>query len=216
MSQITAPLIVDYTAGLGHLAHPELDLVRDEGRAEGLPIVHRATGELLHVLVRATRAAHVLEIGTAIGYSGLWIATALTDDGMLITLERDESRAQRARAHFAAAGVDRHTTVMIGDANRYLHKIAGPFDVIFQDGDKAQYSPMLDRLAELLRPGGLLITDNVLWDGDVVPGFANPSKHDADSIAQISEYNRRLSADPRFCTTFLPIGDGVALSCRLV
>ncbi len=176
--------------------------------------MHRATGELLHLLVRATEATRVLEIGTAIGYSGLWIATALTDDGMLITLERDEARAKRARAHFAAAGVERRTTVMIGDANQYLHKIAGPFDVIFQDGDKAQYSPMLDRLAELLRPGGLLITDNVLWDGDVVPGFVNPPRHDDASIAHISEYNQRLSHDPRFYTTFLSIGDGVAVACR--
>lgn len=214
MSQITPPPIVDYTAGLGRIAHRELDLVEEEGRAEGLPIVHRATGELLHVLVRATQATRVLEIGTAIGYSGLWIATALADAGMLITLERDEARAKRARAHFAAGGVERRTTVMIGDSSRYLHKIAGPFDVIFQDGDKAQYSPMLDRLAELLRPGGLLITDNVLWDGDVVPGFANPPRHDAESIAHISEYNHRLSSDPRFYTTFLPVGDGVALSHR--
>ncbi len=215
MSQITPAPIEDYAAALGRVAHPEIDRVGEEGRAEGLPIVHRSTGELLHTLVRATNATRVLEIGTAIGYSGLWIATALTDEGMLITLERDEARAKRARAHFSAAGLERRTTVMIGDASQYLHKIAGPFDVIFQDGDKARYSPMLDRLAELLRPGGLLITDNVLWDGDVVPGLATPPKHDAASIAYIREYNERLAQDPRFVTTFLPVGDGVALAYRV-
>jgi predicted O-methyltransferase YrrM len=214
MSQITPPPILDYTSALGSVPHPEIDRVESEGHAEDLPIVRRATGELLHALVLATQATRVFEIGTAIGYSGLWIATALPETGMLVTLERDEARAKRARAHFAAAGVEHRTTVMIGDASRYLHKIAGPFDLIFQDGDKAQYSPMLDRLAELLRPGGLLITDNVLWDGDVVPGFANPPRHSSESIAQISEYNQRLSSDARFYTTFLPIGDGVALSCK--
>jgi predicted O-methyltransferase YrrM len=212
MSLITPQPILDYAATLGRVPHPEIDRASEEGRAEGLPIVHRATGELLHALVLAIHATRVLEIGTAIGYSGLWIATALPDSGMLITLERDEARAKRARAHFAAAGVEHRTTVMIGDASRYLHKIAGPFDLIFQDGDKALYSPTLDRLADLLRPGGLLITDNVLWDGDVVPGLANPPRHSPESIAQISEYNGRLSSDSRFYTTFLSIGDGVALS----
>lgn len=193
MSQITPVPIVDSTAGLGRTPHPEIDIVGDEGRDEGLPAAHRATGELLHLLVRATRATRVLEIGTALGYSGLWIATALADDGLLISLERDEARAKRARAHFAAAGVERRTTVMIGDAHRYLHKIAGPFDLIFQDGDTAQYSPMLDRLAGLLRSGGLLVTAQ---------------------IAHGADYGRRLAGDPRFHTTFLPLGDGVAVAWR--
>lgn len=215
MSQITPAPIVEYAAGLGRLPHPQIAIAGAEGRAEGLPIAITATGELLHVLVRAAGATRVLEIGTAIGYSGLWIATALPENGMLISLERDETRAKRARTHFAAAGVDRRTTVMIGDASRYLHKIAGPFDLIFQDGDKAQYAPMLDRLIALLRPGGLLVTDNVLWSGDVIPGFVSPPAHDAASIAEISAYNELLARDPRVHTTFLPVGDGVALSCKI-
>lgn len=215
MSQITPAPIVDYAAGLARSVHPQIEIVAEEGHREGLPIVSRATGELLHALVHATGARRVLEIGTAIGYSGLWIATALGDEGLLISLERHEHRARRAREHFAAAGVDRRATVMIGDAARYLHKVAGPFDLIFQDGDKAQYAPMLDRLIDLLRPGGVLITDNVLWSGDVVPGFVAPPIHDAHSIAEIAAYNQRLAADPRIYTTFLPIGDGVAMSCKL-
>lgn len=214
MSQITPAAIVDYTAALGRHAHPQIASVEAEGRAGHVPIVSRATGELLHTLVRAMQATRVLEIGTAIGCSGLWMATALPESGMLITLERDETRAARARGHFAAAGVDRQVSVMIGDAARYLHKIAGPFDLIFQDGDKAQYGPMLDRLIDLLRPAGLLVTDNVLWSGDVVPGFVQEPIHDAASIAAIAAYNRALADHPRLRTTFLPVGDGVALSCR--
>lgn len=214
MSQITPAPIVDYAAGLGRIAHPQIVVAGEEGRAEGLPIVQPATGELLHLLVRATRATRILEIGTAIGYSGLWMASALPEKGLLITLERDEARARRARAHFAAAGFEPRVTVMIGDAARYLHKIAGPFDLIFQDGDKAQYSAMLDRLIALLAPGGLLVTDNVLWGGDVVPGYVTPPAHDAGSIAAISTYNQQLTRDPRLQTTILPVGDGVALSYR--
>lgn len=215
MSQITPAPVVEYAAALGHIPHPHIAIVGTEGHAEGLPIVHAATGALLHVLVRALGAARVLEIGTAIGYSSLWMATGLAAAGMLISLERDEARAKRARAHLAAAGVDGRTSVMIGDASRYLHKIAGPFDLIFQDGDKAQYAPMLDRLVALLRPGGLLVTDNVLWGGDVVPGFVDPPAHDQASIRDIAAYNQRLATDRRLHTTFLPVGDGVALSCKL-
>lgn len=215
MSHLVPPAIVDYAAGLGGLPHPEIGVAGDEGRREGLPIVHAATGELLHAMVRATRATRVLEIGTAIGYSGLWMATALPREGRLITLERDEARAARARTHFAAAGLDDRTTVVIGDAARYLHKVAGPFDLIFQDADKTRYEPMLDRLAGLLRLSGVLVTDNVLWSGDVVPGFAEAPVHDAPSVAAIAAYNRRLSADERFFTTFLPVGDGVALSLKI-
>lgn len=204
----------DYLSALARLPHPELDVVRAEGAAQGIPIVDAQSGALLHALTRASKAARVLEIGTAIGYSGLWIATALPADGMLITLERDRARAEIARAHFDAAGVSSRVTVMIGDATQYLHKIAGPFDLIFQDADKASYSPLLDRLIQLLRPGGVLVTDNVLWSGEVVPGFVNPPKRSAADTAAIAAYNQNLAADARLYTTFLPIGDGVALSVK--
>ncbi len=214
MSQITPAPIEDYLAGLARLPHPELDVVAREGESAGLPIVHAATGALLHALARTMRARQILEIGTAIGYSTLWLATALPADGMLLTMERDESRAARAREHAAAAGLAERVTVMVGDAARYLHKVAGPFDLVFQDGDKAQYEPMLDRLVALLRPGGALVTDNVLWQGEVVPGFVPKPTRNADDTAAIAAYNRRLAADPRLFTTFLPVGDGVAVSVR--
>jgi predicted O-methyltransferase YrrM len=211
---ITAAPVLDYLSHLRQSPHPQLDVIADEGRAAGLPIVDPHTGALLHALTRCTGAARVLEIGTAIGYSGLWIATALPDNGMLITLERDAARAGRAREHFQAAGVGGRVSVMIGDAARYLHKVAGPFDLIFQDGDKMQYEPMLPRLAALLRPGGVLVTDNVLWSGEVVPGYVTSPVHDADATRAIVAYSRRLADDPLLYTAFLPVGDGVAMSVK--
>lgn len=207
--------MADYLAGLSRLPHPELDLVAREGHDEGLPIVYPDTGALLHGLVRTAGARRILEIGTAIGYSTLWMATALPADGLLISLERDPGRAGRARAHAEAADVGERVNVLIGDASRFLHKVAGPFDLIFQDGDKAGYTPMLDRLAALLRPGGVLVTDNVLWSGAVVPGLEPLQERGADDTAAIADYNQRLAADPRFYTVWLPIGDGVSVSTRI-
>jgi predicted O-methyltransferase YrrM len=103
--------------------------------------------------------------------------------------------------------------VIIGDAQRMLSKVSGPFDLIFQDGDKMQYEPMLDRLVDLLRPGGLLITDNVLWDGEVVPGFKAPTRS-PETTRAIASYNERISRDPRLMTVIVPLRDGVSLSVK--
>ncbi|MGE3274763.1 MAG: O-methyltransferase [Vicinamibacterales bacterium] len=214
MSLITPEPILSYLDGLRPCPHPELDVVLAEGRAAGVPIVSPAVGALLHALARGAGATRALEIGTAIGYSGLWIATALGEGGQLVSIERDAARATTARAHFAAAGLDDRVSVMVGDASRYLHKVAGPFDLIFQDADKTGYGPMLDRLIGLLRPGGLLVTDNVLWDGEVVPGLVAEPRRRAEDTEAIATYNRQLAADPRLFTTVLPVGDGVALAVK--
>jgi predicted O-methyltransferase YrrM len=211
---LTPPAVAAYLTSLSALPHPLLTRILDDGRAGGIPVVDPLTGALLHALVLASGATRVLEIGTAIGYSTLWMAAALPADGMLVTLERDPSRAAAARGSFAEAGVDGRVTVMVGDADRYLHKLAGPFDLIFQDGDKAGYAPMLDRLVALLRPGGVLVTDNVLWDGEVVPGFVTTPRRTPEDTAAIAAYNARLAADRRLTVSWLPVGDGVALAVK--
>jgi predicted O-methyltransferase YrrM len=211
---MTPPAVAAYLDGLTRLPHPVLARIRAAGVEAGVPIVDALTGALLHGLTRTLGATRVLEIGTAIGYSTVWMATALPPTGLLVSLERDQARATAARGYLAEAGLDDRVNVIVGEADRYLHKVAGPFDLIFQDGDKTQYGPMLDKLAPLLRPGGLLVTDNVLWDGEVVPGFTDtPHKHATDTAA-IAAYNAQLAGDPRFTTSWLPVGDGVAMAIR--
>jgi predicted O-methyltransferase YrrM len=92
--------------------------------------------------------------------------------------------------------------------------VSGPFDVIFQDGDKGLYLPLLDRLVGLLRPGGVLITDNVLWDGEVVPGYVEPPRRPIEDTRAIREYNEALAADRRLLTAIVPLRDGVAISVK--
>lgn len=212
---LTPAPVQEYLAGLRRDPHERLAVIDREGRAEGLPLVYPDTGALLHTLARSCGATRILEIGTAIGYSSLWLATALPADGMMITMEYDAARAARARQHFDAAGYGERISVMVGDATRFLHKISGPFDVIFQDSDKKLYEPMLDRLVDLLRPGGVLIVDNVLWNGEVIPGYVEtPGNNPADTAA-IAAFNHRLAAEPRLYTTFLQVGDGVSVSVKI-
>jgi len=215
MSNVTPAAITAYLAGLRQDPHPQLAVIDREGRAEGLPLVYPDTGALLHTLARACGARRILEIGTAIGYSTLWLASALPADGVLVTMEYDAARASRARDHFAAAGVADRVSVIVGDATRFLHKVAGPFDFIFQDSDKQLYEPMLDRLIELLGPGGLLVADNILWNGEVIPGYVANKKYSEEDTSAIVSFSKRLAGDSRLYTSFLQVGDGVSVSVKL-
>jgi predicted O-methyltransferase YrrM len=213
MGQIVPDIVERYLAGLNQLGDPVLQQIAREGHEKNLPLIDAEVGALLRLLVTAMGASRVLEIGTAIGYSGIWIAGALPPGGMLLTMEVDAERARMAREHFARAGLNDRVNVIVGDAQRMLSKVAGPFDLIFQDGDKGQYGPMLDRLVALLRPNGLLVTDNVLWSGDVIPGFKQKPYHDA-GVKEISEYNERINHHPQLSTVIVPLRDGVAISVK--
>src|SRR5712691_1164745 len=190
MGQIVPDAIEHYLAGLNRCGDALLDDIARGNDARGLPLVDAEVGALLRVMATAAGASRILEIGTAIGYSGIWLAGALPPGGMLLTMEMSEERAREARVNFARAGVSGRVSVMVG------------------------YAPLLDRLVALLRPGGLLITDNVLWDGEVVPGFASTSRHDAADTRAIAEYNERVASHPELVTTIVPLRDGVSISVK--
>jgi len=214
MGQIVPDAVEQYLGSLNRQSDDVLTAIARAGERDDLPLVDPEVGALLRVLVLATRATRVLEIGTAIGYSGVWMAGALPKESMFITMEVDESRAKTARANFALAGLADRVSVIVGDAQRMLHKVAGPLDLIFQDGDKKQYGPMLDTLVGLLRPGGVLVTDNVLWNGEIVPGFpARPHRDPSDGIA-IAAYNEAINNHPSLVTSIVPLRDGVAISVK--
>jgi len=214
MGLIVPDAIERYLSSLNRAGDRVLDEIARANETRGLPLVDAEVGGLLRVLAMAVDATRILEIGTAVGYSGIWLAGALPPGGMLITMEMDEARAREARENFARAGLADRVSVVVGDAKLKLAKVSGPFDLIFQDGDKQQYGPMLDRLVSLLRPRGLLVTDNVLWDGEVAPGFvAAPQRDPADTQA-IAGYNRALSVHPDLLTSIVPLRDGVSISVK--
>jgi predicted O-methyltransferase YrrM len=214
MGQIVPEPVERYLAGLNRLSDPVLREIEREGKEQKLPLVDAEVGSLLRVLATAVGATRILEIGTAIGYSGIWLAGALPSHGMLLTMEADPERARRARENFARSGLAERASVIVGDAERMIAKVSGPFDLIFQDGDKQQYLSLLDRLIDRLRPGGLLITDNVLWDGEVVPGFIRAAARRPADTEAISEYNERINTHPQLMTVTVPLRDGVAISVR--
>jgi predicted O-methyltransferase YrrM len=214
MGQIVPDAIERYLASLNRAGSAVLDDIASRGVDRNLPLVDAEVGLLLRTLAIAVQATKILEVGTAIGYSGIWLAGALQAGGMLFSLEMDEARAREARENFARAGVADRATVIVGDAALKIAKVSGPFDLIFQDGDKQLYTPMLDRLVSLLRPGGILVTDNVLWDGEVAPGYVAKPARDPKDTRAIAEYNERLAAHPQLVTSFVPLRDGVSISVK--
>jgi caffeoyl-CoA O-methyltransferase len=214
MGQIVPEAVERYLSGLNNQSDAVLLEVARAGAADNLPLVDAEVGALLRVLALAVGAKRILEIGTAIGYSGIWLAGALPPDGVLITMEMNPERVRVARENFERAGFSNRVSVVAGDAQRMIAKVAGPFDLIFQDGSKELYVPLLERTVELLRPGGVLVTDNVLWDGEVVPGYVSKPQRDANDTRAIAEYNERLNAHPGLVTATVPLRDGVAISVK--
>ena len=215
MGKIVPDAVERYLATLNHIPDPILLEMAEEGVRRDLPLIDAEVGALLRVQARAIGARRILEIGTAIGYSGIWLARGLPPDGMLITIELDPERAGEARRNFERAGVADRATVVVGDALRMLHKVSGPFDLIFQDGNKQLYVPLLDTLIELLRPGGVLITDNVLWDGEVIPNFLPKRERALEDTNAIAAYNQALASEKRLLTSWLPLRDGVTISVKV-
>jgi predicted O-methyltransferase YrrM len=221
---IVPDAIENYLANLNRASDALLEEISRKGAERDLPLVDAEVGALLRVLATALGARRILEIGTAVGYSGIWMAAALPPDGMLMTMEMDPARGREAQDNFKAAGLASRVSVIMGDAQRMIAKVAGPFDLIFQDGDKKLYVPMLDRLVALLRPGGLLVTDNVLWGGKVVRSAkASAEREDsANALAEredeetqaIVEYNDRVASHPALLTAIVPLRDGVSISVK--
>ncbi|OGS51098.1 MAG: hypothetical protein A3K65_06615 [Euryarchaeota archaeon RBG_16_68_12] len=209
MSGIVHKEIEAYIDRLAPRGDDTLQEVEREGLKGGWPIVGHAEGSFLHVLARSIQARRILELGTAIGYSGTWLARALPPDGELVTVEWDPENAEIARANFERTGVAKRVTLEVGAALDVVPRIKGPFDLIFNDIDKQFYVDVLPLCIERLRVGGLLVTDNVLWSGRVAK-----RTRDRES-AVIHAYNERLAADPRMAAVIVPLRDGVSVALKI-
>jgi caffeoyl-CoA O-methyltransferase len=172
-------------------------------------------GQFLHLMARLTGARKTLEIGVFMGYSSTWVALALPPGGKVIACDVSEEYTSRARETWREAGVEDKVDLRLAPALATLQALldsgqAGSFDFAFIDADKANYSNYYERALALLRPGGLIAADNVLWNGNVV----NPDDTDTDTEA-IRAFNRKLYEDPRIALSLAPIGDGLTLACKL-
>jgi predicted O-methyltransferase YrrM len=190
-------------------AHPPLDPVLAEmlrtGRSEGVPIVQPAVGRLLRVLVTAMAPKRVIEVGTAIGFSTLWMATALPPGGRIDTIDPDRARTDRARRYWLRAGVTDRIRVINEPALRVLPRLEPGIEFAFIDALKTEYGAYLDALLPKMAPGGMIAVDNLTWSGRIAAG-----EHDSDTDA-LRDFNQRFLHHEQLEATVLPVGDGVGL-----
>ena len=190
---------------------PILEEMERHAKEVNFPYIGPQVGRLLYVLSISIRAKRILEIGSGFGYSAYWFCRAVGPEGEVILTEKDKHDADLAREYLTRAGFADRYRIFDGEADACLLSVPGEFDVIFIDGRKKEYPYYLDRTLSRLRVGGLLIADNVLWDGKVA---FPPEEGDEDTKA-IQDFNRAIFNEPRLCSTIISMRDGVSISVKL-
>lgn len=188
------------------------DEIAGEAAASFVPIIKRETAALLKTMVALKQPKHILEVGTAVGYSALLMARIMPKDAHITTIEKFEKRIPVAKANFKKAQLEDRITLLEGDAGEILADLSGSFDFIFMDAAKGQYINWLPDIIRLLAPGGLLMSDNVLQDGTIVESRYAVERRDRTIHVRMREYLYTLKNSEALETTILPIGDGVAIS----
>lgn len=205
---IVNPAIEQYVSGL--LAPRDAVLAEMEAYAYAhkVPIIGPGCATILAQLVLMTGARRIFELGSAIGYSTIWLARAAGPGAEVHYSDGDPGNAERARKYFERAGVADRITVHTGDALAALASTSGEFDMIFNDVDKEGYPAVHAAAPERIREGGVFVTDNTLWKAKVL------DPNDEETVG-VDTFNRRLFADPRFVTSLIPLRDGMTLGIRL-
>lgn len=207
--------ITDYILSLETGQGQLCDRIEQEALAARVPIIRRETAALLKTLVAAKAPRAILEIGTAVGYSALLMARVMPADCRITTIEKYEKRIPVARENFRLAGEEGRITLLEGDADEILDRLKGSyFDFVFMDAAKGQYLVWLPKLMELMPAGAVLVSDNVLQDGDIVQSRFAVERRNRTIHARMREYLYELKHNSALETSILPVGDGVALSVR--
>ncbi len=193
---------------------PFLDQLEKEALAADVPIIRKQMQGFLKFLLAAHRPMRILEVGTAIGFSALLMSEYGPENCHITTIEKYEKRISLARENFARAGRERQITLLEGDAADLLKELAGPYDLIFMDAAKGQYIHFLPDILRLLAGRGLLVSDNVLQDGDVVESRFAVTRRNRTIHARMREYLYELTHHQELETCILPVGDGITLSVK--
>ncbi len=209
--ELLAPQLNQYLDTLVPPRPSELVAMEAEAAKTRFPIVGPAAGHLCYLLARLLGARRIFEMGSGFGYSTAWFARAVRENGggTVFHVVWDEALSRRARTHLSALGLDGIIEYRVGEAVEVLRRAEGPFDLIFNDIDKEGYPASLPVITEKLRPGGLLIVDNMLWHGRIFdPGECSSA---TEGVRQLT---RLITADPRWISTVIPIRDGLLLAWR--
>ena len=205
----------DYINSLTGFLPEDLEELYEKARAGHVPVIRRETQALLGFLLTQKQPRRILEVGTAIGFSALFMSRFLPEDGHIHTIEKNEKRISAARDNFRRFGREKQIDLLEGDAHQVLLTLKPEtYDLIFMDAAKGQYIHFLPTVRELLAPGGILVSDNVLQDGQIIESRFAVARRDRTIHERMREYLYTLTHDESLCSSVLTVGDGVALSVK--
>lgn len=195
-----------------------LSVIEKQALQDGVPIIKKATQSLLRFLLRTTNPSKILEVGAAVGFSSILMSEYMPKECHITTIEKMQERIDKAKENFAFAQREERITLLEGDAADILQQLADggkQYDFMFMDAAKGQYINFLPNIMKMLPVGGLLVSDNVLQDGDVAQSRYGIIRRNRTIHSRMREYLYELTHMSEFDTIVLPIGDGVTLSTRI-
>lgn len=211
MADLVSEPVREYLDELVPPRPPELERMEAYAREHRFPIIGPAAGQLCYQVARMVGARSVFELGSGYGYSTAWFARAVQENGggVVHHVVWDDELSGRARGHLGALGYGEVVRYHVGEAVRTLRESEGGFDLVFNDIDKSGYPESLSVIEEKLRPGGVLIIDNMLWSGRVF----DPEDRSPDTEG-VREFTRRITSSREWITTLVPIRDGLIVAYR--
>ena len=193
---------------------PFLNEIESEAKKTNVPIIRTQTQSLIKLLLAMCKPTSILEVGCAIGFSALLMSEYAPENCHITTIEKYEKRIPIARENFKRAGREDKITLLEGDAADILKELDGPYDFIFMDAAKGQYIHFLPDILRLMSAGGILVSDNVLQDGDVIESRFAVTRRNRTIHSRMREYLYELKHHPDLETAILPVGDGVTISTK--
>ena len=176
----------------------------------GVVAIVSTRGRFLELVARMRAPRRVLEVGSGVGYSALWLTKGMRRNGHLDAIEIDPTTAEELAAVLQKAGLKRRVRILVGPALRTLRKLKGPYEIVFIDASKEEYPQYLQYAMKLTKPGAIILADNMLWSGATF--LRGVRKHGTTGIV---EYTKRIFSDPRLSSLIVPLGDGIAISVRI-
>lgn len=192
-----------------------LNQLERQALSDQVPIIRREMQSLLKVLITMKQPKRILEVGTAVGFSTILMGEYGPKDAEIITIEKYEKRIPIARENFKKAGMDQRITLLEGDALEIMGTLQEPFDFIFMDAAKGQYINFLEDCLRLLKVGGVLLSDNVLQDGDIIESRFAINRRNRTIHSRMREYLYTIKNHEQLTTAVLPLGDGVTISTKI-
>lgn len=207
--------IVTYMHSLEKSNNNVLEEIEQQAHTDGVPIIRKEMESFLRVMLTITKPKRILELGTAVGYSAILMSEAIEKDASIITIENYEKRIVQARDNFKKADKEDVITMLEGDAMEIMPGLEGDsFDFVFMDAAKAQYIHFLPEVMRLMKKGAVLITDNVLQEGDIIQSKYVVRRRDRTIHKRMREYLEVVKNHPELETTIVPIGDGITISVK--